>query len=241
MALLANNFSLSRGGTSGLGWQVRCGADEACCGWDSRAPSSAPRLTPPWRAFFQLLLAFTLNLTAFGAAPVATPPAAPVQPDFEVKAEYLFVFTKYVEWPAAALTKPDQSIVLGVLGDDAIGDALELKARGRLSQGGRKVTVLRARRAADLVGCHMVFVGQGERRNVREITEVLRDQPVLTVCDTEGLFTQGLMIKFVLINERVKFEVKLEPVQRVGLSIQSGMLGSASRVWRKASSSLEAP
>lgn len=177
---------------------------------------------------------------ALGLAPLEAAPAAP-QPDFEVKAEYLFVFTKYVEWPPGTLSKADQPIVIGVIGDDAISEALDQRVKGRTSQGGRKVTVRRARRPADLTGCQVVFVGQAERRNLREITEVLGNNPVLTVCDADGLFTQGLMIKFVLINENVKFEVKLEPVERARLSIQSDMLASAVRVWRKANSSLEPP
>ena len=186
-------------------------------------------------ALRHLLLAFGLSLAAFGAAP------EPPKNETEVKADYLFLFTKYVEWPAAALTKPGEPIVIGVIGDEAIGDALERRVEGRLTQSGRKVTIRRARQPADLGGCHVTFVGQGERGRLPKITEALGTQPTLTVCDAEGLFTQGLMIKFVLVEGSVRFEVKLEPVERVGLSIQSGMLASAKRVWRKASTSLVPP
>lgn len=191
----------------------------------------------PWRSVAWarrlLVLPFLAGLALFGAAPAPSQGGREVKPDYQVKAEYLFVFTKYVEWPAGALSKPDQPIVIGVLGDEAIADALERHAKGRVSQGGRKVAVLRSRRSADLGGCHVVFVGQGERRNLREIAEAIRDKPALTVCDTDALFSQGLMIKFVMQEDSVRFEVKLEPVERAGLSIQSGMLDSAKKVWRK--------
>ena len=228
MALLADNFA--RYGSAATSVPGQLGSLQA----------TAPAVTGDWSrsgtgALRLLILSLGLALAASGAAP------APPQNEAEVKADYLFLFTKYVEWPAAALAKPDQPIVIGVIGDDAIGDALERRVEGRLTQSGRKVTIRRARQPADLGGCHVTFVGQGERGRLPKITESLGNQPALTVCDAEGLFTQGLMIKFVLVEGSVRFEVKLEPVERVGLSIQSGMLASAKRVWRKVSTSLEPP
>ena len=186
------------------------------------------------RAAF-LGLCFALCFATFGAAP------EPPKGEAEVKANYLYLFTKYVEWPAGALAAADQPIVIGVLGDEATADALDGREAGRTTQGGRKVSVVRVRRPADLAGCHVIFVGKAERRSLREVTEGVRDQPALLVCETEAQFNQGAMIKFVLVGENLRFEVKLEPVERVGLSIQSGMLASANRVWRKARSSLEPP
>lgn len=182
-----------------------------------------------------LVLSFALGLAAFGAT------LAPPQNEAEVKADYLFLFTKYVEWPPGSLAASNQPIVIGVIGDEAVGAALERRVEGRITQGGRKVTILRARQPADVSGCQVIFMGVGERSRLPKITEAVGGKPVLTVCDTEGLFNQGAMIKFVLTEGAVRFEVKLEPVERVGLSIQSGMLGSAKRVWRKARTSLEPP
>lgn len=176
-----------------------------------------------------------VGLAGFAAAP------APPQNETEVKADYLFLFTKYVEWPAAALATPEQPMVIGVIGDEAIGDALVNRVEGRLTQGGRKVTIRRASQPADLVGCHVIFVGQGERGRWHQIAEAVGGQPTLTVCDAESLFAQGLMIRFVLLKGSVRFEVKLEPVERAGLGIQSGMLASAARVVRKTRTSLELP
>jgi len=181
-------------------------------------------------------------LWVFSVAATSTGWAAPARPqnEAEVKADYLFLFTKYVEWPAGLLAN-NEPIVVGVIGDEAVRDALARRVEGRITQGGRTVTIRRAQQPADFAGCHVLFVGQGERRIWGDLAPTLRDKPVLTVCDTEARFTQDLMIKFGLMQGSVRFEVKLEPVERVGLSIQSGMLASATRVWRKSSSRLESP
>lgn len=192
------------------------------------------------RSLLRALAAAWVGCVA-AAAPLMAAAPAPPQNESEVKADYLFLFTKYVEWPQAALAATNQPIMVGVIGDDALADALERRVKGRLTQGGRPVAVRRARLPADLAECHVIFVGQGERRNVREITEAVRGKPILTVCDTDGLFTQGFMIKLGLVEGSVRFEVRLEPVERAGLSIHSGMLGSAKKVWPKASSSSAPP
>ena len=184
---------------------------------------------------FQLLLACVLGLAALGAAP------APPKSEAEVKADYLLLFTKYIDWPAEAFTNANQSFVIGVIGDDAVGEALERRVKGRITQGGRKVTVVRARRLEDLVGCHLLFAGPAERRNLAELTGAARSNSTLTVCDAEALFIQGAMIKFVLVEGTVRFEVRLGPVERAGLSVHSGMLGSAKRVWPKTATTSGAP
>ena len=177
---------------------------------------------------------------ALGCAALVAAPAPP-KTQAEVKADYLFLFTKYVEWPPEALAHTNQPVVIGVLGDEAVGEALERRAKGRVTQGGRPVTVLRARRPEDLAECHVIFVGQTERRSLGELTAAARHKATLTVCDTDALFNQGAMIKFVLAEGSVRFEVKLGPVERAGLNIHSGMLGSAKRVWPKTTTSSEAP
>lgn len=227
MAFLADNFA--RYGSASTSVPGQLGSLQA----------TASAVTGDWSrsgtgALWLLILSLGLAFAAFGAAP------APPQNEAEVKADYLFLFTKYVEWPAGLLAN-NEPIVVGVIGDEAVRDALARRVEGRITQGGRKVTIRRAQQPADFAGCHVLFVGQGERRIWADLAKSLRDKPVLTVCDTEARFTQDLMIKFGLMQGSVRFEVKLEPVERVGLSIQSGMLASATRVWRKSSSRLESP
>lgn len=221
MALLADNFACCRAVAASVSWLGSWG------------PASRRRA---WlRGSGVWALTFTLGLAAFGATP------APPQNEAEVKADYLFLFTKYVEWPAEMLGGAAQPIVIGVVGDDAVAEALERRVKGRTTQGGRKVTAVRARRPEDLAGCHVVFAGPAERRSLSELTAATRSKSTLTVCDADALFNQGAIIKLVLVEGTVRFEVKLGPLERAGLTAHSGMLGSAKRVWPKTSAGSDAP
>ena len=149
-----------------------------------------------------------------------------------VKAGYLFNFTKYTQWPAGAFTSGTAPIVIGVLGDDPFGEVLDQTVAKRTSQE-RKVVIRRARDVKALLGCQTVFISRSEQARLPVILAALRRTPVLTVCDVDEFFEQGVMIKLSLVKETVRFEVKLEPAERAGIKFGSGMLDAARRVWPK--------
>ncbi len=149
-----------------------------------------------------------------------------------VKAGYLLNFAKYTQWPAGAFASSTAPIVIGVLGEDPFGGVLDATLAGRSSQG-RKVVIRRARGAQALLDCHVVFISRSEQARLPAILATLGQAPVVTVCDADALFEQGVMIKLSLAGETVRFEVRLAPAERAGLKFGSGMLSAAKRIWPK--------
>ena len=182
-----------------------------------------------FRPAFLRLLAFALLLV--GAVPLIAQPAYPPL-EAGVKAGYLFTFTKYTEWPTNAFTNSTAPIVIGVLGEDPFGTVLDQTLAERISQN-RKVVIRRAREVQALRDCQVIFICRSEKARLPAILAALRQAPVLTVCDDDAFFQQGVMIKFALVKETVRFEVRLEPAERAGIKFGSGMLGSAKKVWPK--------
>src|SRR5437762_8045378 len=45
-------------------------------------------------------------------------PSARAESEYDVKAAFLFKFTKFVEWPDAAFAGPDSPFVIGIVGHD---------------------------------------------------------------------------------------------------------------------------
>ena len=149
-----------------------------------------------------------------------------------VKASYLWNFAKYTQWPAGAFASSTAPIVIGVLGDDPFGGVLDATLANRSSQG-RKVLIRRARGVQALRDCQVVFISRSEQARLPAILATLGQAPVVTVCDADALFEQGVMIKLSLAGETVRFEVKLAPAERAGLKFGSGMLSAAKRIWPK--------
>ncbi|HEY9421241.1 MAG TPA: YfiR family protein [Thermoanaerobaculia bacterium] len=162
------------------------------------------------------------------AALLAAPAVLPAQTagEYDVKAAFLYNFTKFVEWPDGAF--PDGSFRICVLGDDPFGRSL----MGLTSQevAGRKLTVVRARDMEKLEGCHVLFISRSERGRLPEILSEVRDSPVLTVADTRGFLDDGGVINFTLEGSKVRFEISQEAADRARLKISSKLMRLATHV-----------
>ena len=155
-----------------------------------------------------------------------TVPAAHAQLPTEagVKAAFLYKFLAYVDWPATALTAANSPLVIGVLGADALGAELQAITAGR-QVNGRPVLTRRMSNGDTLEGLHVVFVGRGAPSGV---LERLRGRSILVVAE-DGL-EPGVMLNFVPIGGRVRFEAAPVAAERVGLKLGARLLAVAERV-----------
>src|SRR3990172_10053935 len=69
------------------------------------------------------ILALAAWLTASGTVGAGQDSGTPSE--YQVKAAILFNFAKFVEWPDAAFPDPATPIIIGVLGEDPFGSALD--------------------------------------------------------------------------------------------------------------------
>jgi hypothetical protein len=167
----------------------------------------------------------TLTLALVGWA---TPPTAQSDGygDYEVKAAFLFNFAKFVEWPADAFERTDTPIVIGVVGDSPMGAALERTVEGK-QVNGRSLVVRRLRWDDDTKNRQILFVSAADETHVHRFLDRLKGQSVLTVGDMPGLARRGVVINFVLEQNRVRFEINVEAARRARLALSSKLLSLA--------------
>jgi hypothetical protein len=165
-------------------------------------------------------------LLAAGLLPASV--AAQQATEASIKAAFLYKFTGYIEWPANAFTAPDAPFVIGITGSEEVAVELERLVPGR-SINNRPVVVRRFREDEPPKGAHIVFIGRGEP-NVRAVVRAAQQNGALAVTETERGFEAGSSINFVLVDDRVGFEVSLDAAERSGHRISSRMLAVARRV-----------
>jgi hypothetical protein len=156
---------------------------------------------------------------------VTVPAQRPSFDEREVKAVFLFNFVQFVDWPSQAFASPDSPVVIGVLGNDPFGSLLDEVVRGEVVKG-RQLTVERLRRVDDIKACHVLFISPSEAGRYEHILTALRSQPTLTVGETEGFTTLG-MIRFLTEQNRVRLEVNVAAAKAAGLTISSSLLRAA--------------
>jgi len=148
----------------------------------------------------------------------------------QVKAAYLYKFAGFVEWPEGSFTRPDSPVVIGVVGSDGLAEQLEAAVAGRTANG-RPLQVKRLRRGDSVAGLHMLFVSSAlDKSSAQEWLNACRGQLVLTISDAEDGQAWGSIINFVVVDDRLRFEVALKYAAAARLRISARMLQAALRV-----------
>lgn len=162
-------------------------------------------------------------------------PVAPAEADattdleYQVKAAFLYNFAKFVEWPTDAFAGVADSVVLCVVGDDPFGESLDTVVRGE-SLNGRRLIVHRTRDLDEIRACHVVFVPLSEKGRQERILSSLRNRGVLTVGEADGFLNGGGIIRFVLEQNKVRFDINLAAAESSGLKLSSKLLRLARTV-----------
>jgi hypothetical protein len=175
-----------------------------------------------WRAvsrrrFGAGLLAVCLGGFRLSAADTVT------APEFALKAAYLCSFAEFAVWPEKAFEATNSPIILGILGDDPFGAALDKVAAGR-SVNGRVFQIRRLKAPAGARECHLLFVAPSEMRRLPEVLALLDHAPVLTVGDADRFGQRGGMINLRLEGKKLKFEINLTAAERAALKIKAQFL-----------------
>jgi hypothetical protein len=151
---------------------------------------------------------------------LASPASSQGQTGQQVKAAMLYNAAKFVEWSGAS--RPETGLVICILGKPAIAPSIE-GLEGRLVQG-HQIRVQQATSVNDIGACHVVFVGEGERRNLPAILAGASRKGILTVSDMDRFAMQGGVLGLVEFEGKVKLEVNIEAAQQANLKISSQLL-----------------
>ena len=156
---------------------------------------------------------------------------ARAESEYDVKAAYLFKFTKFVEWPAAAFAGPDAPFVIGIVGHDPFNGGLDRLIEGNTT-GDRRLEVrhLNANDSAGLRECQMIFVSTSEQRRLANILSTVQGRPVLVVGESEGFASAGGMLGFALRESRMGIEINSAAARQARLKISSQLLNLAKLV-----------
>lgn len=159
-----------------------------------------------------------------GAAVPGPAPARSTEPSLEyaVKANYLYKFTPFIEWPPAAFAAPVGTFNLCVAGRDPFGPLIDQVVRER-RVGDHPVSVVRLSTVAKGAPCHMLFLGRSRHQTPQQMLAAVAGQPVLTIADHD-LKVSGAMIQFVIVQGRVRFQIQVKDAQANGLTFSSKLL-----------------
>lgn len=176
------------------------------------------------RAFVQVSR-YPFFLSAFVTLFWSGPASAQVSKEYQIKAVLLFNLTRFVDWPDSAFTAPDSPLVIGIVGRDPFGQALDEAVRGE-EVNGHKIIVQRYPNSSSVGSCQILFISENERRRVSTILAGLKHQPVLTVSELPGFATaSGGVVRFYTSSQnKVRLQINLENAREHKLKLSSKLL-----------------
>lgn len=171
-------------------------------------------------------------LLAIGAlASLLIGPAQAQTSQEEVKATFVYRFVSFVSWPATAFDDQATPVRLCVAGADPFARTLaRVVADQRI--GARDFEVRRIAGAADIGGCHAVYV-VGDRTDA--VLRAARQRPILVITDSVSGGERGI-IHFALVEGRVRFYIDDANAAESGLGVDPRLLNLALAVRRRAGS-----
>ena len=192
-----------------------------------------------------ILIVLALVLSGLLTAAIAgAEPASNLE--YQVKAAFIFNFIKFVDWPAGKASDGNEPMVIGILGKSPFGSAFDpIKDKGIKNRKivikqfesfrelqkstGKNISELQ-QQIDDMKKCHLVFICDSEKDVLAEIVESMKGSPVLTIGEMPEMLDRGGMIRLLMENEKVRFEVNLGAAERASLDIRSQLLRLAKKV-----------
>ncbi len=204
------------------------------------------------QAGISVLLLVALVLGAIPRAGRAASDSGAVH-EYQIKAAFLYNFLMFVEGfrfqPKVATSQQDEadrdrSVVLGVIGEDPFGQALEPLREKRIAE--RRIIIKRFESLANLRAedpqitqhpaqeavsqCDLLFVGISEEPCLNLILAPLAGTRALTVAEIPGFVERGGMIRLLTEQHKVRFEINVTAARRAHLEMRSKLLRLAKRV-----------
>ena len=139
------------------------------------------------------------------------------QVNYKIHSLFMYKFTQYIEWPAG-----EGDFVIGVVGNSPIIAELEAVATTK-KVNTRTIVIKKMAASADFSACQMVFVSEGQSSSVAGIAAKISGKPILLVSENPGAAKKGAGINFVIIDDKMKFELNKAAVEKQGLKVSGDL------------------
>ena len=143
--------------------------------------------------------------------------------EYRLKGAYLCRLVDFVDWPAGELAATNSPLIIGILGHDPFGGALEEMAQGQTSRG-HPLEIRRYASVNDIGACEELYICASEAGRLSTILHQLHGKPILTVSDISNFSALGGCIRFYTEANKVRFHINLDAAKASRLTISSRLL-----------------
>jgi len=146
--------------------------------------------------------------------------------ELTLKASLLFKLTQKIKWPNDASANKN-NLVLCFQENDYFRGIIDLAIKHPqvpINWKIRENVPLEATK-----NCHILFLDSAQEKRLEETIAYVKNYPILTVGDTEGFAERGVIINFIVVDNRLRFKALKETTKTSSLQIDDELLSLAIR------------
>jgi hypothetical protein len=159
---------------------------------------------------------FSLFFISFLSAAVV---AQVSEQEANLKAAFIYNFTKYIDW---GKYNDRSQFVIDVLGDAPITGSLQQIATDN-TVNDKPIVVHIIDNPSQATNCDILFISRNCRFTLDKILPEV-GKGVLTISEEPGYANQGTAFNFIIVNNKLKFEANLKAISLAGLKAGSQLL-----------------
>jgi hypothetical protein len=157
---------------------------------------------------------------------------APALKEHELKAAFLYNFTKFIEWPTNSFRDANAPFVVAVAGNSPCTAELEKIAKERKING-RKLIIRTVTTVEAIQDAQALFIGVSADSHLKDWLAAARGRNLLTIGESELFWKQGGTINFLIEGEKIRFEINMDQAEAAGLKVSAQLQKLAKTVLRK--------
>lgn len=142
---------------------------------------------------------------------------------YQIKAVFLYNFTKFVDWSVPAFPDENAPLVIGILGEDPFGSYLDEVIAGEKLKD-HPLLIQRYNSTEEIRDCHILFINLPDQNKTAEIIESIKGRSILTVSDAPDFLELGGMVRFVTIDKKIRLQINPEASEASAIKISSKLL-----------------
>ena len=143
--------------------------------------------------------------------------------EYDVKAVYLYNFSKFITWPNEENEKTKDFIFV-VYKNEAFAKVLVKVVKGRVIKG-RNCKVILVNKPEDIPKCNILFVSNVSNVEIKKIFNLTNSKPIVTVGDNiEDFCRNGGLINFTSKQSAKRFEINVNLEEKKDIKISSKLI-----------------
>lgn len=142
------------------------------------------------------------------------------------QAMFIYNFSRLIEWPANYKTGP---FIIGILGSSTLQEQLQVYTSGK-RVGSQPISVKTFSSPGNISACHILFVPFNSTKLMPDIVSNIQGKSTLIISEKNGAIDDGSAINFVVVGDKLKFELKPGNASKYNIKISSKLNEMAYKV-----------